>query len=103
MTATDLLQVGPLEVDVFRYTVRLDGRDVRLTRIEFDMLCKLVETPDRCVPKAELAAHIWGGGPRSFGRERTVESHACRLRKKLGGGFVLNVWGVGYRLVAALP
>ena len=40
---------------------------------------------------------------RSLGRTRTLDSHASRLRRKLGaamgGSFVLNVWGVGYRLL----
>jgi DNA-binding response OmpR family regulator len=41
--------------------------------------------------------------PRSQGRTRTLDSHASRLRRKLGcpasGRFVVNVWGVGYRLL----
>jgi DNA-binding response OmpR family regulator len=43
---------------------------------------------------------VWGF--RALGATRTLDSHACRLRQKLAGHgdrFVLNVWGVGYRLV----
>jgi DNA-binding winged helix-turn-helix (wHTH) protein len=43
---------------------------------------------------------VWGY--RSLGTTRTLDSHACRLRHKLGtrgDRFVVNVWGVGYRLV----
>ena len=43
---------------------------------------------------------VWGF--RSRGNTRTLDSHACRLRNKLGVSgdrFVVNVWGVGYRLV----
>jgi len=43
---------------------------------------------------------VWGY--RTMGRTRTLDSHACRLRHKLaeaGGTYVVNVWGVGYRLV----
>jgi DNA-binding response OmpR family regulator len=44
---------------------------------------------------------VWGF--RSLGRTRTLDSHASRLRRKLAfdgaGPFVLNVWGVGYRLL----
>jgi DNA-binding response OmpR family regulator len=43
---------------------------------------------------------VWGF--RALGSTRTLDSHACRLRQKLGRSgdrFVLNVWGVGYRLI----
>jgi DNA-binding response OmpR family regulator len=52
--------------------------------------------------KRELLRDVWGyiGAART----RTVDSHASRLRRKLaaeGGGerFVVNIWGVGYRLL----
>ena len=54
--------------------------------------------------KEELLREVWNF--RSLGRTRTLDSHACRLRSKLavhGERFVLNVWGVGYRLVDAVP
>jgi DNA-binding response OmpR family regulator len=50
--------------------------------------------------KEELLRDVWGF--RSNGATRTLDSHACRLRQKLraeGDEFVVNVWGVGYRLV----
>jgi DNA-binding response OmpR family regulator len=50
--------------------------------------------------KEELLRDVWGF--RSLGTTRTLDSHACRLRQKLGADgdrFVVNVWGVGYRLV----
>jgi DNA-binding response OmpR family regulator len=57
--------------------------------------------------KAELLNDVWAY--RSIARTRTLDSHASRLRRKLRaagtGGIVLveNVWGVGYRLLGALP
>ena len=51
--------------------------------------------------KEELLREVWGF--RSLGRTRTLDSHASRLRRKLcatgHGPFIINVWGVGYRLV----
>lgn len=50
--------------------------------------------------KEELLRNVWGF--RSLGTTRTLDSHACRLRFKLGihgGKYVINVWGVGYRLI----
>ena len=52
------------------------------------------------MPKAELLRDVWGY--RALAPTRTVDAHACRLRKKLGPGYVLNVRGVGYRLLEAL-
>jgi DNA-binding response OmpR family regulator len=49
--------------------------------------------------REELMRDVWGY--RSAGRTRTLDSHACRLRKKLSCDthrLVINVWGVGYRL-----
>jgi DNA-binding response OmpR family regulator len=46
----------------------------------------------------------WGMSCNLLGRTRTLDSHASRLRRKLNDGsdtaYVLNVWGVGYRLVS---
>ena len=50
--------------------------------------------------REELLRDVWGF--RAIGQTRTIDSHACRLRKKLnatGDRFLVNVWGVGYRLL----
>ena len=53
------------------------------------------------ITKEHLLREVWDF--RSLGRTRTLDSHASRLRRKLGaagpGNFVINVWGVGYKLV----
>jgi Transcriptional regulatory protein, C terminal len=53
------------------------------------------------IDHGNLLREVWGF--RSLGRTRTLDSHASRLRRKLAcdgaGRFVLNVWGVGYRLL----
>ena len=54
--------------------------------------------------KDELLRQVWGF--RHVGTTRTLDSHACRLRRKLGvhgDRYVVNVWGVGYRLVDGVP
>ena len=64
----------------------------------------LASDPTRVFTKDELLRTIWGF--RTLGSTRTLDSHACRLRHKLGRGgdrFVVNVWGVGYRLVDGPP
>jgi DNA-binding response OmpR family regulator len=73
---------------------------VELTQKEFALLRVLAADPVKVHTKDELLRTVWGF--RSRGTTRTLDSHACRLRAKLGAGgdrFVVNVWGVGYRLV----
>jgi DNA-binding response OmpR family regulator len=94
------LRVGELEIDPPARLTRLRGGPVELSQKEFALLRVLAAEPTRVFTKAELLRTIWGF--RSMGTTRTLDSHACRLRHKLGvhgDRFVVNVWGVGYRLV----
>jgi DNA-binding response OmpR family regulator len=94
------LRVGALEVDPPSREVRLYGEPVKLSQKEFALLLALAAEPTRVFTKEELLRDVWGF--RSMGTTRTLDSHACRLRQKLarrGDAFVVNVWGVGYRLV----
>jgi DNA-binding response OmpR family regulator len=94
------LRVGDLEIDPASREVRLRGRRIELSQKEFALLRALASSPTRVFTKEELLRDVWGF--RSMGTTRTLDSHACRLRQKLGVGgdrLVVNVWGVGYRLV----
>lgn len=94
------LRVGPLEIDPMTRDVRVSGRKVVLTQTEFALLRVLAGSPTTVHTKADLLRTVWGY--RSQSSTRTLDSHACRLRQKLGADgtrFVINVWGVGYRLI----
>jgi DNA-binding response OmpR family regulator len=98
--ARGCVRAGELEVDPAAREVRLRGARVVLSQKEFALLRALVTDPTRVFTKEELLRSIWGY--RAAGSTRTLDSHACRLRQKLGvdgDRFVVNVWGVGYRLV----
>jgi DNA-binding response OmpR family regulator len=98
-TPTRRLAVGPLEIDMDGHGVSLHGLPVDLRRLEFELLVHLAGDPERVFGKQELLRAVWGY--RSSGSTRTVDSHASRLRRKLeerSGRWVINVWGVGYRL-----
>ena len=93
-------RVGSLEIDAPARGVWIDGRPVRLSNKEFSLLAVLATEPSRVFTRAELLRDVWGF--QSPGATRTLDSHACRLRQKLNVGaqrFVVNVWGVGYRLI----
>jgi DNA-binding response OmpR family regulator len=94
------LRIGELELDPAGREVRLRGRRIELSQKEFALLRALATDPTRVLTKQELLRDVWGY--RTLGTTRTLDSHACRLRNKLGvdgDRFVVNVWGVGYRLV----
>ncbi len=99
------IRVGPLEIDPLGRRVWLHGEEVKLSKKEFALLRALAGDPTRVFTREELLRGVWGY--RSMGITRTLDSHASRLRQKLSGSgerFIVNVWGVGYRLVdGALP
>jgi len=93
-------RIGDLFIDPGRREVRVGDREVRLANKEFSLLRALAADPHRVFRKEDLLRDVWGF--RSMGRTRTLDSHASRLRRKLdpdNGRFVVNCWGVGYRLL----
>jgi DNA-binding response OmpR family regulator len=97
---TGRLRVGELDIDPQARIARLRGEALALSQKEFALLRVLAGEPARVFTKDELLRQIWGF--RHLGTSRTLDSHACRLRHKLGvhgDRFVVNVWGIGYRLV----
>jgi DNA-binding response OmpR family regulator len=94
-----LMRAGELTVDPLTHSVRLAGAPVAVSAKEFALLYALASDPARVFSKAELLRDVWGYV--SAGATRTVDAHACRLRRKLSRGgrtYVVNVRGVGYRL-----
>jgi DNA-binding response OmpR family regulator len=98
------VRIGVLEVDPVAREVWLEGQRVHLSKKEYGLLRTLASEPSRVFTREELLRGIWGF--QSIVPTRTLDSHASRLRKKLTTGestFVVNVWGVGYRLVDSAP
>lgn len=95
-----LLRVGQIEINDVEHTVRVGGRYLRLSMKEYALLKILAREPSRVFSKEELLQEVWGY--QSTGHTRTLEAHCSRLRKKLDpehGRYIVNCWGVGYRLV----
>lgn len=94
------LRVGEIVVDPARRRAWVGGREVQLSKKEFALLHVLASDPHRVFSKRELLGEVWG--VRAPTKTRTLDSHASRLRRKLdpaGARFVVNCWGVGYRLL----
>lgn len=95
---------GGLRIDPDTREVRVDGRLVELTRIEYCLLHKLASHPRTVFTRADLMADVWGYP--SDGRaalspkaSRTIDTHVGALRKKLGGvHWITTHRGVGFQL-----
>src|SRR5213596_4308271 len=97
-TANESLSAGPISIDPARHKVRVNGRQVHLTSLEFKLLRVLMQRRGRVQERDRLLNEVWGY--ESVIDTRTVDTHVRRLREKLGkaGEMVETVRGFGYRL-----
>jgi DNA-binding response OmpR family regulator len=94
----DTLADGVLRIDVGARRAEVAGRDLSLTRKEFDLLVELIRRRGRVLTRERLLETVWGYD--YPGETRTVDVHVRRLRQKLGSPVDLRVEtvvGVGYR------
>lgn len=94
------LQAGPLVVDPARYEARLEGRDLNLTPLEFQLLVLLMEYAGLVLTRQQILDRIWGED--YFGTPRLVDVHIRSLRSKLGDDpanprWIETIRGVGYK------
>lgn len=97
---SEVLDLGELVVDRRARRVLARGHELAVSQKEYSLLVKLASDPDRVFTREHLLRDVWGYP--GVSATRTVESHASRLRVKLGAagleGWVVNAWGVGYKL-----
>jgi two-component system response regulator MtrA len=108
--ATDLagpmpsLRLGPLRIEPGERTVERDGREVQLTRTEFDLLVELARRPGQVFTRELLLDRIWGYD--YLGDSRLVDVAIGRLRSKVEADpanpvLILTVRGAGYKAARA--
>ncbi len=92
------IQLGLLSLDTSSYRVLVDGKPVRLTWMEFQLLSFLMQNPRRVFTREQLIKSVWGSD--YFGYTRTVDVHIRRLRHKLGAArdHIRTISHVGYGL-----
>jgi len=100
-SATLLRGPGNLLVDVERRSLTIDGTSIELTRLEFDLLHRLLINPGRVLTRERLLEQAWGY--EYIGNTRVVDSAVKRLRAKLRAvslkaDCIESVRGLGYRI-----
>jgi two-component system, OmpR family, phosphate regulon response regulator PhoB len=91
---------GDIQLDVERHEVRVSGKTIVLTALEFRLLKTFLERPGRVQTRETLLSDVWGIDADIT--TRTVDTHIKRLREKLGpaGDVIETIRGVGYKLVS---
>ncbi|MES9523108.1 winged helix-turn-helix domain-containing protein [Streptomyces capoamus] len=87
-----------VRIDPVQRTADVDGRELDLTYLEFELLAHLVAHPHRVHTRDQLVTTVWGYG--HVGDGRTVDVHIARLRRKLGAQHrqaIQTVRRVGYK------
>ncbi len=95
-----VIKHGDLEIDLDRHIVAINGNEVPLTPIEFDILKLLASTPGYVYSRQDLLSVIWDTAYEGY--KRNIDPHVNRLRTKIEENpkkpkYVLTVWGVGYK------
>jgi hypothetical protein len=91
-----------ISVDPDRRAAYVDGRQLDLTYLEFELLAHLTRHPQRVHTRDHLVSAVWGYG--HVGDGRTVDVHVARLRRKLGAAHrnsIVTVRRVGYKYTPA--
>jgi DNA-binding response OmpR family regulator len=96
----EVIAVGGLRIDLAKRTVELDGRQVPLTYVEFELLRTLAAKPGRVFTRQGLLETLWGDS--AYREPRTIDVHVRHLREKLEAAphapeLIQTVRGVGYR------
>lgn len=100
MKRGDAVEVGAIAIDEESRIAWVNGDELELTRVEFDLLATLAGRPGMAFSRRQLVDRVLD--EEREGNERTLDVHVSRLRKKLGDASdqVETVWGIGYKLVA---
>jgi DNA-binding response OmpR family regulator len=99
LPAAEPIERGALAIDAARRRVTVDGDEVALTPLEFEILLTLAREPGVVFTREQLMDHVWGY--RDYAGGRVVDSHIARVRRKLAEDgaeprFIRTVHGVGY-------
>lgn len=97
-----VIRFGTVAVDFEAYTIEIEGRPAKLTRLEFDLLRYFVNNPRRVLSREELIEQVWQLS--NHPNTRVVDNFIVRLRRQIEPNprkpiHLLSVRGAGYQFV----
>jgi two-component system response regulator RegX3 len=96
----NVVEAGPVRMDVERHVVTVDGNQVQLPLKEFDLLELLLRNAGRVLTRGQLIDRVWGAD--YVGDTKTLDVHVKRLRAKVepdpaNPKYLVTVRGLGYK------
>jgi len=88
--------LGDLKIDLVRREITFKGEKKEFTKMEFEFLVLLAESPNRAFSREEILNKVWGY--ENYPSTRTVDTHVLQIRQKLFDELIETVRGVGYKL-----
>ncbi|PGS53963.1 response regulator transcription factor [Bacillus sp. AFS041924] len=90
-----------LVIDTDSKEVTVNGKLLKLTAIEYEILCLLVSSPTKVFTKANVFESVWN--EEFYGDDNTINVHMSNIRSKLSKAnpneeYIETIWGMGYRL-----
>ena len=86
-----------LKIDLESFAVYVDDKIINLSRKEFELLYLLASRPGKAFTRLEIFDKVWKR--EADEKDRTIDVHVLRLRRKLKADFITTQKGVGYRLI----
>lgn len=94
----DGLNSNSIRIDVEKYLIYKDGKEISLPKKEFELINLLASKPDKVFLREEIFSKIWGDS--IIVGDRTIDVHIRKIRQKLGNEIIKTVKGVGYKFLS---
>ncbi|MGN4444375.1 response regulator transcription factor [Bacillus cereus group sp. MYBK79-1] len=96
-----MIQIGDLAIDPINFTVEKNGKSLKLTLKEFEILKLFVKNQNRVFTKAQIYTLVWN--EEYYGDDNVINVHMRRLREKIESDpsnpeYIKTLWGIGYKL-----
>ncbi len=97
LTAGEVMEAGGIELDIAAHEVKIDGKTIKLSFKEFELLSYFVMNQGVALSREKILNNVWNYD--YFGDARTIDTHVKKLRNKLGekGEYIKTIWGMGYK------
>jgi two-component system, OmpR family, response regulator CpxR len=93
-TASDRITIDDLDISISGRSVKIDGDELQLTAVEFDLLAALMRDAGKIVKKEDLSVTVLERKLSPF--DRSLDMHVSNLRKKLDNDRIKTIRSVGY-------